>query len=247
METIKSVTKKINTTLSRSNIDENLIQFYRTCMEESWRHKWKVVRKWNVIVWKGSFSFFCLLAPLDSASDPMSLCLTKKFSIVICFYLRFKMLVFFLFTLLLSLSIFGPMVSYLIIYKKNTLKFKRRHSEFEWTKATQQLTLSPIGVADSGYFPLDHSSTNTADADTPAYRSTMLTACVFVTRDTLRHPRRYVFGKFVRKPNCSWSEAFVNGGLTVFHYDTQNIRLVLPSELFSLVFRLILLYRYLLS
>jgi hypothetical protein len=74
-------------------------------------------------------------------------------------------LVFFLFTLLLSLSFFGPMVSYLIIYKKtqNTLKFKRRHSV---TKATQQLTLSPIGVADSGYFPLDHSSMNTADADT---------------------------------------------------------------------------------
>jgi len=31
------------------------------------------------------------------------------------------------------------------------------------------------------------------------------------------HPRGFVFGKFVRKPNCSWSEAFVNWGLTVFH------------------------------
>ena len=49
----------------------------------------------------------------------------------------------------------------------------------------------------------------------PAYHSTMLTACVFVTRDTVRHPRRFVFGKFVRKPNCSWSEAFVNRGLTL--------------------------------
>ena len=51
--------------------------------------------------------------------------------------------------------------------------------------------------------------------------STMLTACVFVTRDTVRHPRRFVFGKFVRKPNYSWSEAFVNRGLTVLtwtHY-----------------------------
>ena len=45
--------------------------------------------------------------------------------------------------------------------------------------------------------------------------STMLTARVFVTRDTVRHPRRFVFGKFVRKPNCSGSEAFVNRGLTV--------------------------------
>ena len=50
----------------------------------------------------------------------------------------------------------------------------------------------------------------------PAYRSTMLTACVFVTRDTVRHPRRFVFGKLVRKPNCSWSKAFVNRSLTVF-------------------------------
>jgi len=49
-----------------------------------------------------------------------------------------------------------------------------------------------------------------------ACRSTMLTACVFVTRDTVRHPRRFVFGKFVRKPSYSWSEAFVNRGLTVF-------------------------------
>jgi hypothetical protein len=30
-----------------------------------------------------------------------------------------------------------------------------------------------------------------------------LKASVFVTRDTVRHPRRSVFGKFVRKPNCS--------------------------------------------
>jgi len=37
----------------------------------------------------------------------------------------------------------------------------------------------------------------------PAYRSMMLTACVLVTRDTVCHPRRFVFGKFVRKPNCS--------------------------------------------
>jgi len=36
------------------------------------------------------------------------------------------------------------------------------------TKATQQLALSPIGVADLGFFPLDHSSTNIADADTPS-------------------------------------------------------------------------------
>jgi hypothetical protein len=49
----------------------------------------------------------------------------------------------------------------------------------------------------------------------PAYCSMMLTVCVSVTRDAVRHPRHFVFGKFVRKPNCSWSEAFVNRGLTV--------------------------------
>ena len=38
-----------------------------------------------------SFSFFCLLAPLDSASDPLGLCLAKKLSSVICFCLCFKM------------------------------------------------------------------------------------------------------------------------------------------------------------
>jgi len=45
----------------------------------------------------------------------------------------------------------------------------------------------------------------------------MLTACVFVTQDTARHPRRFVFGKFVRKSNCSRYEVFVNRGLTVYH------------------------------
>ena len=128
-------------------------------------------------------------------------------------------LVFFLFTLLLSLSFFGPMVSYLIIYKKNTntLKFKRRHSEFEWMKATQQLTLSPIGVVDSGYFLLDYSSTNTADADTPSLSFHDVDGLRVRNSRHSSHPRRFVFGKFVRKPNCSWSEAFVNRGLTVFN------------------------------
>jgi len=37
----------------------------------------------------------------------------------------------------------------------------------------------------------------------------ILTACVFLTRDTVRHPRRLVFGKFVLKPNCSWTEVWL--------------------------------------
>jgi hypothetical protein len=135
-----------------------------------------------------------------------------------CYNFFLNILVFFLFTLL-SLSFFRPMVSYLIIYEKaqHTLKYKRRHSEFQGTKATQQLTLSPIDVADSGHFPLHHSSTKTADTDTPSLSLHDVDgrACVFVTRDTVCHPRRFVVGKFVLKLNCSWSEAFVNLYLTV--------------------------------
>jgi hypothetical protein len=118
---------------------------------------------------------------------------------IISFLTSIMILVFFLFNLLLSLSFFGPMVSYLIIYKKtqNTLKFKRRHSEFERMKTTQQLTLPLIGVGDSGYFPLDHSSTDTADADTPSL------SLHDVDGMRVRNSRRFVFGKFVRKPNCS--------------------------------------------
>jgi hypothetical protein len=95
---------------------------------------------------RGLFFFFCVLAPLDSASDPLGLCLSEK-------------LIF------------------------------------------------------------------------PAYCSTMLTACVFVTRDTVRHPRRFVFGKFFRKPNCSWSEAFMNRGLTV---DKINV-IVLRMCIFNML------------
>ena len=49
-------------------------------------------------------------------------------------------------------------------------------------------------------------------------------ACSYL-EDTVRHPRRFVFGKFVRKLNCSWSEAFVNRGLIVQQITkTLNIR-----------------------
>ena len=80
----------------------------------------------------------------------------------------------------------------------------------------------------------------------PAYRSTMLTACVFVTRDTVRHPRRFVFWKFVRKPNCSWSEAFVNRGLTVsvvshFDYFYEDVKCRLLVYHYTFVFTFLFL------
>ena len=73
----------------------------------------------------------------------------------------------------------------------------------------------------------------------PAYHSMILTACVFITRDTVRHPRRFVFGKFVHKPNCSWSEAF-HWGLTVYvlllitlrlHRSVTSLLMVVLSQL----------------
>ena len=100
-------------------------------MEESWRREWKVVRKWNVTVWKGILFLFSV------SWHHLTLLQTHWASV--------------------SLKSFP--VWFVFVY--------------------------------------------------------VLTACVFVTQDTVRHPRRFVFGKFVRKPNCSWSEAFVNRGLTV--------------------------------
>ena len=63
--------------------------------------------------------------------------------------------------------------------------------------------------------------------------STMLTACVFVTRHTVRHPRCFVLGKFVCKPNCSWSEAFVNRGLTVYNMHKPHVDVEISSSWFS--------------
>jgi len=101
-------------------------------MEESWRRKWKVVRKWNVVVWKGILFLF-------------------------------------------SVSWHHPTLL-----------------QTHW--ASVALKCCPV------WFVFVY----------------VLMASVFVTQDTVRHPRRFVFGKFVRKPNCSWSEAFVNRGLTVW-------------------------------
>jgi hypothetical protein len=69
----------------------------------------------------------------------------------------------------------------------NTKKFKRRHGEFE-----QGCVLS------EGY-----TATDTLPPILPACRQPLLSACVFVTRDTVRHPRHFMFGKFVHELICS--------------------------------------------
>ena len=94
-------------------------------MEESWRRKWQVVRKWNVIVWKGVLSLFSV------SWHHLTLLQTHWASV----------------------SLKSCPVWFVFVY--------------------------------------------------------VLTACVFVTRDTVRHPRCFVFGKFVRKPNCSWTEVWL--------------------------------------
>jgi hypothetical protein len=62
---------------------------------------------------------------------------------------------------------------------------------------------SPIGDADSGYFPLDHSSTNIADADTPSLSVHDVDGLRVRNSRHSSHPSHFVFGKFVLKPNCS--------------------------------------------
>jgi hypothetical protein len=69
------------------------------------------------------------------------------------------------------------------------MKFKRRHGEFE-----QGCVLSESYTATDALSPI-----------LPACRQPLLPACVFVTRHTVRHPRRFFFRKI-----CSWWEAFVN-------------------------------------
>jgi hypothetical protein len=67
------------------------------------------------------------------------------------------------------------------------MKFKRRHGEFE-----QVCVLSE-----------SYTATDTLPPILPACRQPLLQACVFVTRDTVRQPRRFLFGNFVREPICS--------------------------------------------
>jgi hypothetical protein len=62
------------------------------------------------------------------------------------------------------------------------MKFKRRHGEFE-----QGCVLSESYTATDALPPI-----------LPSCRQPLLQACVFVTRDTVRHPSRVTNGKFVR-------------------------------------------------
>jgi hypothetical protein len=67
------------------------------------------------------------------------------------------------------------------------MKFKREHGEFE-----QGCVLSER-----------YTTTDALPPILPACRQPLLPACVFVTRDTVRHPRCFLFRKFVREPICS--------------------------------------------
>jgi hypothetical protein len=64
------------------------------------------------------------------------------------------------------------------------MKFKIRHREFE-----QGCVLSESYTATDAVPPI-----------LPACRKPLLLACVLVTRDTVRHPRCFLFRKFVHEP-----------------------------------------------
>jgi hypothetical protein len=64
------------------------------------------------------------------------------------------------------------------------MKFKRRHGEFE-----QECVLSESYTATDALPPV-----------LPACRQPLLPACVFVTRDTVRHRRRFSFEKSFGEP-----------------------------------------------
>jgi hypothetical protein len=83
------------------------------------------------------------------------------------------------------------------IFKKsqNTIKFKRRHSEFE-----QGCVLSESYKATDALPPIF-----------PACRQPLLPACMFITRDTVRHPSLFCLenlfvNRFVHDERRSWTE-----------------------------------------
>jgi hypothetical protein len=62
------------------------------------------------------------------------------------------------------------------------MKFKRRHGEFE-----QGCVLSE-----------SYKATDALPLILPACHQPLLLTCMFITQDTILHPRRCFFGKFVR-------------------------------------------------
>jgi hypothetical protein len=66
------------------------------------------------------------------------------------------------------------------------MKFKSRHGEFE------------LGCVLSE----SYTATDALSPILPACRQLLLPACLFVTRDTVRHPRHFLFRKFVHEPIC---------------------------------------------
>jgi hypothetical protein len=81
----------------------------------------------------------------------------------------------------------GVLFNNILKKPQNTMKFKRRHGEFE-----QGCVLSESYTATDALLPI-----------LPACCQPLLPACMFVTRDTVRYPRLFFSGKFVCEPICS--------------------------------------------
>jgi hypothetical protein len=106
------------------------------------------------------------------------------------------------------------------------MQFKRRHCEFE-----QGCVLNE-----------SYTTTNALPPILPACGQPLLPACVFVTRDTVRHLRLFIFGKFVLELIRSWWEAFVNRGSTVHNRKNSLRYLNISSCFFTKHFSLTLFF-----
>jgi L-asparagine transporter-like permease len=98
---------------------------------------------------------------------------------MISFFTSIVVLTTFLFSFLLSLSFFGPMVAYLIIIYKKTTKHKENQEKAQQIQAR---------------------GCNVTDALPPYILRTWLTVCLVGNRNSVRKPVPFLFWFYVREP-----------------------------------------------
>jgi hypothetical protein len=103
-------------------------------------------------------------------------------------------------------------------YNTNTVEPRFTNLIRSWRPfVTRNVRKPKLSVLSESY-----TATDALPPTPPPCRQPLLPACVLVSRDTVRHPRRFLFGKFVREPICSWWEAFVNRGSPVYAFFWQD-------------------------
>ena len=138
-------------------------------------------------------------------------------------------LLFFLFALLLSLPFFGPVVSHL----------KRSHSEFVVNESYTATDALADPCCWLGFFPLDHSSTNTADADTPSLllhdfdSLRVYNSRQYVIRDALCSENLFI-NRTVHELRRSWTKGLTVRGFRnscCSHHQLQGFNLCTLSKI----------------